>query len=204
MMDYRTSSESPMELARRTRAPLIAAIANAALAAGPAAAKDPLNKAPCSVFDPAPCAPSFCGVFGQWPCVPELPPIGQDLRLTIRSRGNDGGRSPEAPVDSLRALYAALRACWEPPPLSDARAGTQMSVRFSFKRTGEIVAPPRLTYATAEAGPETRRVYRGAIDAALARCTPMPFSRTMGAAVAGRPIAVRFIDDRGDERGPRH
>ena len=186
-----------MRLAHRTGTRLIAALTAAMSGAHPAAAVDPLNNAsPCSVFDPAPCTPSFCGVYGPWPCVPQLPSIGQGLRLTIHSRGTEAGRAPEGPVNSLRALYAALRACWEPPPLEQAFRGMQMSVRFSFKRTGEPVAAPRVTYSSGEAGPDTRRIYSHAIDAALARCTPMPFSREMGAAIAGRPISVRVIDDR--------
>ncbi len=75
-----------------------------------------------------------------------------------------------------------------------------MSVRFSFKRTGEPVAAPRVTYTSNEADPETRRIYGRAIDAALERCTPMPFSKEMGAAVAGRPIAIRFVDDRNENK----
>jgi len=35
-----------------------------------------------------------------------------------------------------------------------------------------------------------------ALDAALKRCTPLNFSPGMAGAVAGRPIAIRFVDDR--------
>jgi hypothetical protein len=177
---------------------LIAAVTGAMVDAHPAAAVDPLNNAPCSVFDPAPCTPSFCGVFGPWPCVPELPSMGQGLRLTVHSRGTEGARAPEGPVNSIRELYATLRACWQPPPKDEARRDMQMSVRLSFKRTGEVMGAPRVTYTASEADAETRRVYGQAIEAALARCTPMPFSKEMGAAIAGRPIAIRFIDDRDD------
>jgi hypothetical protein len=168
------------------------------LGASHAFAVDPLNpSAPCSVFDGAPCTPSFCGVFGPWPCVPSMPSLGQGLQLTVHTRrGSDTGRAPDGPVNSLRELYAALRACWEPPPLAEAFHGMQMSVRFSFKRTGEPIAPPRVTYTSSDADPETRRIYSRAIDAALERCTPMPFTKEMGAAVAGRPIAIRYVDDR--------
>jgi hypothetical protein len=188
-----------MGLACRTGALLIAVTTGAMLDAQPAAAVDPLNpSAPCSVFDAVPCTPSFCGVFGPWPCVPSFPSIGQGLRLAVHSRSSDGGRSPEGPVNSLRELYAALRACWEPPLLSEAFRGMQMSVRFSFKRTGELVAPPRVTYTSGEADADTRRIYGRAVDAAIERCTPMPFTKEMGAAIAGRPIAVRFVDDRNE------
>jgi hypothetical protein len=127
-----------------------------------------------------------------------MPSLGQGLQLTIHSRGADAGRAPGGPVNSLRELYSALRACWEPPPLAEAFQGMQMSVRFSFKRSGEPIAAPRVTYTSSEANPETRRIYGRAIDSAIERCTPMPFTKEMGAAVAGRPIAIRYVDDRSD------
>ena len=45
---------------------------------------------PCSVFSGHPCNPSFCSVFHHGPCFPYyLPPLGQDLRLTIVSTDED-------------------------------------------------------------------------------------------------------------------
>ena len=72
----------------------------------------------------------------------------------------------------------------------------QMSVRFSFKRNGEIISEPRVTYVTPDAPEEARKIYRDAVTAALARCTPMPFTKGLGGALAGRPIAIRFTDNR--------
>jgi hypothetical protein len=186
-----------MGLAFRASIICVVAMTGAMLVARPASAVDPLNpSAPCSVFDAAPCTPSYCGVFGSWPCVPALPPVGQGLLVTVASLMNEGGRAPEGPINSLRELFAALQTCWEPPPLQESIPGMEMSVRFSFKRTGELVAPPRVTYTESKADAQTRRVYGRAIDATLERCTPMPFSEQMGAAIAGRPISVRFIDNR--------
>jgi hypothetical protein len=153
---------------------------------------------------------SSCSVFRRGPCFPDhLPPIGQDLRLTIVSTdeidpaskpgsdsAKDAGRADTAPVDSIRAMYGALRACWIPPPKDSARQGMEYTVRFAFKRNGEIMAPPRVTYSSHEASAEVRDVYRDAVNAALTRCTPLRFSKGMGGAVAGRPIAIRFVDNR--------
>ena len=165
---------------------------------------------------------SFCGVFHRGPCFPEyLPPIGQDLRLTIVSTDdNDPASKPDGAeindvradkadagkkLDSIREMYAALRACWTPPPRDFARHGMEYTIRFAFKRDGEIMAAPRVTYSSHEAPVEVRDVYRDAVNAALTRCTPLRFSNGMGGAVAGRPIAIRFVDDRtiNDEKSPR-
>ena len=169
----------------------------------------------CSVLSGRPCHPSFCGVFHGGPCLPYyLPPIGEDLRLTIVSTDDNDPMSTDAtlrggdhaadendtaddhPLDSISAMFAALRACWVPPPKDEARHGMQYTIRFAFKRDGEIVAPPRVTYASHDAPTDVRGVYRDAVNAALKRCTPLHFSDRMGGAVAGRPIAVRFVDNR--------
>jgi hypothetical protein len=166
----------------------------------------------CSVLSGRPCHPSFCGVFHGGPCMPYyLPPIGEDLRLTIVSTDDKppdnnagmaksdqagGENADDQPLDSISAMFAALRACWVPPPKDEARHGMQYTVRFAFKRDGEIVAPPRVTYASHDAPADVRDVYRDAVAAALKRCTPLHFSDGMGGAVAGRPIAVRFVDNR--------
>ncbi len=160
----------------------------------------------CSVFDKKPCAPTVCSVYQRRPCIPEIEyPIGQDLRLTIESapvagvsalaheRNDDGS---EHKLDTLRELFAALRACWVPPPAAEARHGMQMSVRLSFKRSGEIIGTPRVTYATPDTPREVRDAYHQAITAALERCTPLPFTTGLGGAVAGRPIAIRYVDNR--------
>jgi hypothetical protein len=93
-------------------------------------------------------------------------------------------------------MYAALRACWTPPPKDEGRRGMEYTIRFAFKRDGDTVAPPRRTYSSHEAPDEVRDAYRAAVDAALKRCTPLHFSAGMAGAVAGRPIAMRFVDKR--------
>jgi hypothetical protein len=113
---------------------------------------------------------------------------------------NEGVRADKADdekkLKSIREMYDALRACWIPPPKDSARHGMEYTIRFAFKRNGEIMAPPRVTYSSHEAPAEVRDVYRDAVNAALARCTPLHFSNGMGGAIAGRPIAIRFVDNR--------
>ena len=173
----------------------------------------------CSVFGRHPCAPapSQCGVFSHGrPCLPyDLPPLSEDLRLTITSTDdNDPANKNAEPaadntkpadtaadaesskVNTISAMYAALRACWVPPPKDEARHGMQYTVRFAFKRDGEMLAPPRVTYSSHDAPKDVRDIYRDAVDAALRRCTPLHFTAGMGGAVAGRPIAIRFVDNR--------
>jgi hypothetical protein len=161
----------------------------------------PFSHQPCSVLDGRPCTPSFCSVFNHGPCIPEIDyPYGENLQLTIQTvpSQQDAAKyqKPDHDLDTIGDLFAALRACWSPPPPDSAREGMQMSVRFSFKRSGEIIAAPRLTFATAGVPADTRATYLKAINASLDTCLPLKFTAGLGGALAGRPIAIRYVDNR--------
>ena len=119
------------------------------------------------------------------------------MATTAEAHHDGGPERGEQKIDTIRELFDLLRTCWAPPSLDEARPGMQMTVRFSFKNDGELIGTPRMTFVTPEASSKDRDTYRRAIDAALERCTPIPFSKGMGGAIAGRPIAVRFVDNRG-------
>ena len=161
----------------------------------------PFSHAPCSVLDYRPCTPYYCSVFNHGPCIPEIDyPYGQDLRLTIESvppqDQADKYKKPDHDLDTIGDLFAELRSCWSPPPADSAREGMQMSVRFSFKRSGEIIAAPRMTFATVGVAADTRATYLKAINASLDACVPLKFTGGLGGALAGRPIAIRYVDNR--------
>ena len=134
--------------------------------------------------------------------------IGEDLRGTIHSAAANqrtespvGGRNangPERKVGTVCAIFNELRRCWVPPPSADSRRGMEITVRFAFKRNGEIIAAPRVTYVSAGASPETRPTYLNAITAALDDCTPLHLTKGLASVVVGHPFAVRFVDDRSE------
>jgi hypothetical protein len=63
-----------------------------------------------------------------------------------------------------------------------------MTVRFALKRNGELIAPPRITYASPGVPTETRDLFFNAIMGSLHRCTPLPFTQGLGSEIAGVPI----------------
>ena len=161
----------------------------------------PFAHAPCSVLSGEPCTPSFCSVFNHGPCIPEIYyPYGENLQVTIQTvpaKDDEGKyRRPDHDLDTIGDLFAELRSCWSPPSPDVAREGMQMSVRFSFKRSGEMIGPPRITFATAGVPSDTRETYLKAINASLDACIPMKFTDGLGGALAGRPIAIRYVDNR--------
>jgi len=119
----------------------------------------------------------------------------EGMEVEQKSTGENNA-SEDHKLNTIHDMFAALRACWEPPPKDDARHGMEYTIRFAFRRDGEMIAPPRMTYASHDAPAEVRDKYRDAVDAALKRCTPLHFTDAMGGAVAGRPIALRFVDER--------
>jgi hypothetical protein len=161
----------------------------------------PFAHAPCSVLANRPCTPSFCSVFNHGPCIPEIDyPYGQNLQLTVETVPSRDDTAkyvrPDHDLNTIGDLFAALRSCWSPPPAESAREGMQISVLFSFKRSGDIIAAPRMTYATAGVPADTRATYLKAINASLDACRPLKFTTELGGALAGRPIAIRYVDNR--------
>jgi hypothetical protein len=161
-------------------------------------------RSPCSVLRAEPCYPGVCSVFHRGPCFPDDgAPLRETPRMTVAASDESAQERPpeDRPdegqlVNSLHDMFVAIRGCWEPPPPDKARPGMEYTVMFAFRRNGELMGPARMTYVTHDVPDEVRDAYRDAIDAALKRCTPMHFSIGMGGAVAGRPLFIRFFDDR--------
>jgi hypothetical protein len=189
------------------RAALIVVVAITVTASAGVAARPrhidatPFAHAPCSVLDNAPCTPSTCSVFNHGPCIPEIDyPIGQNLQVTVLSApGRDDAtkyQRPDHDLDTLGDLFAMVRSCWSPPAEDAAKAGMQMSVMFSFNKSGTMIAAPRMTFASKDATVNLRQSYLKAIDASLDGCLPLRFTRGLAGAIAGRPIMIRYVDNR--------
>jgi hypothetical protein len=164
-----------------------------------------------------------CSVFRRGACTPEaLFPFSQQLQLTIKSNdtpapngdnkgaippanGDKSGDTPPAneeagtepkKLNTIRDVFTALRRCWVPPAEDQVSPGLQLSVRLSFKRNGEPIGEPRLTYVTPGISERDRHSFWEAVQATFHRCVPLAFSNELGGALAGRPFAIRFVDNR--------
>jgi hypothetical protein len=76
-------------------------------------------------------------------------------------------QKPDHDLDTIGDLFAALRSCWSPPPADAARQGMQMSVLFRFKKSGAMIAPPRMTFVTQGAPADIQDAYLKSINASL-------------------------------------
>lgn len=102
-------------------------------------------------------------------------------------------------VDTLNDITRAMQACWR--PTSVRYSGQSVTIRISFKRNGEVLGKPMIThYREGEPDAANREAFTQAVREALARCSPMPFTDKLGAAVAGRPFTFRFVDSPATEK----
>jgi hypothetical protein len=156
----------------------------------------------CDGSNAPPCTAVACTGTGQgtcvWNVVEEL--LSDDLILTVVSRPStdiaDAYRKLDQDLNSLDDLYAALRSCWSPPSPADAVEGMQVSVLFSFDTAGWTIAAPRLTYSLPGASSATVEAYFQSVTTSLDACQPLKLSPGLGDAIAGRPIMVRYVDNR--------
>jgi hypothetical protein len=108
----------------------------------------------------------------------------------------DRGKS----LNTLAEVGPWLTQCLQMPPEEVARPGMEITVRLSFTRDGEILGEPRFTFSTPGIRPETRAVYQRAVADMLSRCTPLPFTKELGGAIAGRPFSFRIVETRKEKK----
>jgi hypothetical protein len=92
-------------------------------------------------------------------------------------------------LHTLRDVGPALARCWLPPAVDGPG---EITVTLSFNRMGAIIGAPRISYSRALV-PEQKRLLQASVLSALAHCGPLPFSPSLGAAIAGQVFAIRFI-----------
>ena len=93
------------------------------------------------------------------------------------------------PVNSIAEMSAAIYACWRPPR---GTAGMSLTLRFSLRRDGTLFGKPHATFS--KLGPDDRlnRAFVASVLEALAKALPLPFTESMGGAIAGRILSPRF------------
>jgi hypothetical protein len=121
--------------------------------------------------------------------------IGAILAIEI-VESNPRPTQPKRPVDNLNDLSLAWGGCWSPPPVDRSRQPLDVTFQVSFKRSGELFGRPRTINFSREVTPEERERYYRAVAEAVDRCARMPFTDSMGGAVAGRPFRINFLDRR--------
>jgi hypothetical protein len=120
------------------------------------------------------------------------PSLPEGLRGTIL-RQDDA--APVRRVDTIRDVFRAIQACWR-MPAGSGFSGQEITVRLSFKRSGELLGKPRITYYKPGTEADRREPFANSVREAFDRCTPLPVTEGLGRALAGRIFSIRFVDSR--------
>jgi hypothetical protein len=100
-------------------------------------------------------------------------------------------------IDEIGPL---LSRCLQMPDYDIARPGMQITLRLAFTRDGAILGEPRFTFTTRGVSPEVRAAYQQAVVDMLNRCTPLPITKELGNAIAGRPFVIPIIETRKEKK----
>jgi hypothetical protein len=94
------------------------------------------------------------------------------------------------PIDQLRQVGPSIYRCWHPPAGS---AGDEVTVTMSFKRDGAVLGKPRISHSKLTGSDDDQKAFVASVLGAIAACTPLHLSDSLGGSMAGRPFAMRFI-----------
>jgi hypothetical protein len=149
------------------------------------------------------CAAALCAVVT---CVAQGDPPARDKALPQPGQVEPAPR-PEAPsaldgrklVNRLDEIGPLLSKCLQLPEDSAARPGMRVTLRLAFTRDGAILGEPRFTFTT-PAPPDVKAAYQRAAVDMLNRCTPLPITKELGGAIAGRPFVIPIVDTRYDKK----
>ena len=148
--------------------------------------------ASCSLFDDAPCTPSFCSVESGDSCQPDVAYKPNEVdQIAVHSTAPAG--APEV-LNSSGDTARFLRGCWKPPE-GAVFDGLLMDVSFAFARDGSLRSTPNITFFSPDASVAARTLYGETVREAITRCTPLPFSPAYGRIMEQHLLAVRFIVD---------
>jgi hypothetical protein len=121
-----------------------------------------------------------------------LPSLPEGIQRIVKP---DANAAPVRRVNTLRDVFQALQACWH-PPAGSGYSGQEITLRLSFRRSGEVLGKPQIAYYKPGTQGDQREPFTRSVREAFEHCTPFPFTESFGAAIAGRIFAFRFIDAR--------
>ena len=105
----------------------------------------------------------------------------------------------KGPLNTIKDVQKALRQCWVWPSRVDSSGNMDLTIMLSFRRNGEMFGG-RITHESHIVSDNERSLYYAALAAMIRRCSPLPVSDSLGAAIAGRPFIFRLIDTRKQKR----
>lgn len=123
-----------------------------------------------------------------------------DAVPVLLAQANLEPASDQRPANRLSEIGPLLSRCLRMPDHEIAWPGMQITVRLAFTRDGSILGEPRFTFSTPGVPTEVRAVYQRAVVDMLNRCTPLPITKELGDAIAGRPFVIPIAETRKEKK----
>jgi hypothetical protein len=95
------------------------------------------------------------------------------------------------PINVPGQIGGRIAQCWKAPQTQAAQV-IEVTVRVSFSSSGVPIGEPRVVYIRAPAEPGLREKIVASVLAAVKACKPLAFTPSLGAAIAGRMLVIRF------------
>ena len=114
------------------------------------------------------------------------------VAIAFSVSGSAFAQNKPAIINSPNGIGLRLSQCWVPPAPERPQI-LDVTVRLSFSSEGAVIGKPRVSYirATEQAGLR-EKIIKASVLAAIKACTPLRFTPSLGAAIAGRIIAIRL------------
>ncbi|MGA7329362.1 MAG: hypothetical protein WBX25_33985 [Rhodomicrobium sp.] len=109
--------------------------------------------------------------------------------LIAAAAGPAEAGSSSQPINSPREIGGRIAGRWTPPRTVEM---LEVTVRLSFSRTGAVIGEPRVTYIKAPDEGGLKEKIKTSVLAAIKACTPLPFTPSLGAAIAGHMLSIRI------------
>ena len=112
------------------------------------------------------------------------------LVLPCAAAAQDGGRLMTS-VNTIKEMFSRIDQCYGAALREFGPADMEITVRLSFKRTGEMLGPPRITYESRYSNEEQSGHARTVVMETLKRWARVPFTHSTGG--VSRSIPSRSI-----------
>jgi hypothetical protein len=97
-------------------------------------------------------------------------------------------------IDRVDTLGPYLGACIEKRLAGEPFTGQREAIfSVSFRRDGSIFGQPARTHSFPAANTADQAKFLRMTEEAIRSCAPLPFSKALGEAIAGRPYRFRYI-----------
>lgn len=93
------------------------------------------------------------------------------------------------PLNTMDDVGAKILSCWSPPA---GIRNSVVSMRFSFKRDGSLLGPPRPANIDVAGDEDQRKQFIAAATEAIEQCTPVELTPDLARGIGGQVFTLQF------------